>query len=78
MSHNLNAGIAVVGIYTGKNSFRVVGRDRRGAIVLRQKWSRGQVETGLANLPPLSHRYGGLRRRTPSEPHSHRLAPTLG
>jgi hypothetical protein len=26
--------------------------DRRGAIVLRQKWSRGQVETRLANLPP--------------------------
>jgi hypothetical protein len=23
-----------------------------GAIVLRQKWSRGQVETRLANLPP--------------------------
>src|SRR5215831_1478946 len=25
---------------------------RRGAIVLRQKWSRGQVEARLANLPP--------------------------
>jgi transposase len=24
----------------------------RGAIVLRQKWSRGQVETRIANLPP--------------------------
>jgi transposase len=30
-----------------------VGHDHRGAIVLRQKWSRGQVETRLANLPPL-------------------------
>jgi transposase len=29
-----------------------VGHDHRGAIVLRQKWSRGQVETRLANLPP--------------------------
>jgi transposase len=29
-----------------------VGHDHRGAIVLRQKWSRGQVETQLANLPP--------------------------
>jgi transposase len=29
-----------------------VGHDRRGAIVLRQKWWRGQVETRLANLPP--------------------------
>src|SRR5262249_30525351 len=36
----------------GKNSFHIVGLDRRGAIVLRQKWSRGQVETRLANLPP--------------------------
>ena len=25
---------------------------RRGALVLRQKWSRGQVEARLANLPP--------------------------
>jgi len=29
-----------------------VGQDQRGAIVLRQKWSRGQVEARLANLPP--------------------------
>jgi transposase len=36
----------------GKNSFHVVGHDERGAIVLRQKGSRGQVETRLANLPP--------------------------
>ncbi len=28
-----------------KNSFHIVGLDGRGAIVLRQKWSRGQVET---------------------------------
>jgi transposase len=44
--------IAVVGIDIGKNSFHVVGLDRRGAIVLRQKWSRGQVEARLVNLPP--------------------------
>jgi transposase len=41
---------AVAGI-DGKNSFHVVGHDRRGAIVLRRKWSRGQVEALLANLP---------------------------
>jgi transposase len=52
MSHKLNAGIALIGIDIGKNSFHVVGLDRRGAIVLRQKWSRGQVETRLANIPP--------------------------
>src|SRR6266496_3137470 len=51
MSQKLNAAIAVIGIDIGKNSFHVVGHDKRGAIVLRQKWSRGQVEPRLANLP---------------------------
>jgi transposase len=50
MSH-LNCGIAAIGIDIGKNSFHIVGQDERGAIVLRQKWSRGQVEARLANLP---------------------------
>ena len=44
--------IAVVGIDIGKNSFHLIGQDRRGSIVLRQKWSRGQVEARLANLQP--------------------------
>jgi len=44
--------IAFVGIDIGKNSFHVVGLDGRGAIVLRQKWSRGQVEARFANIPP--------------------------
>jgi transposase len=52
MSQQSNCVIAVIGIDIGKNSFHVVGHDQRGAIVLRQKWSRGQVEARLANLPP--------------------------
>src|ERR1700748_3422027 len=52
MSQTPNTAIAVIGIDIGKNSFHVVGHDARGAIVLRQKWSRGQVEARLANLPP--------------------------
>ena len=52
MSQKSSNAIAVVGIDIGKNSFHVVGHDRRGAIVLRQKWSRGQVEARFANLPP--------------------------
>src|SRR5271168_2326803 len=52
MSQNSNTSIAVVGIDIGKNSFHVVGLDQRGAIVLRQKWSRGQVEARFANMPP--------------------------
>ena len=52
MSQTLNSAMAVIGIDIGKNSFHVVGHDARGAIVLRQKWSRGQVEARLANIPP--------------------------
>ena len=44
--------IAVVGIDIGKNSFHVVALDDRGAMVLRQKWSRGQVEARFSNMPP--------------------------
>src|SRR6266496_3903594 len=52
MSQKLDSTIAVIGIDIGKNSFHLVGLDKRGAIVLRQKWSRGQVEARLANMQP--------------------------
>ena len=52
MSNKLTPIVATMGIDIGKNSFHVIGLDQRGAIVLRQKWSRGQVEARLANLPP--------------------------
>ncbi|MCD9853048.1 IS110 family transposase, partial [Bradyrhizobium diazoefficiens] len=51
-SQTPSTAIAVIGIDIGKNSFHVVGHDTRGAVVLRQKWSRGQVEARLANMPP--------------------------
>ncbi len=52
MSNKSIATVATMGIDIGKNSFHVVGLDQRGAIVLRQKWSRGQIEARLANMPP--------------------------
>ena len=52
MFNKSNPTVATMGIDIGKNSFHVVGLDQRGAIVLRQKWSRGQVEARLANLSP--------------------------
>ena len=52
MSQKLDTSPAVIGIDIGKNSFHIVGQNWRGAIVLRQKWSRGQVQARLANLPP--------------------------
>ena len=52
MAATAQSAIAVIGIDIGKNSFHVVGLDGRGAIVLRQKWSRGQVEARFANMSP--------------------------
>ena len=51
MAKTREAAVAVIGIDIGKYSFHIVGLDRRGAIVLRQKWSRSQVEARLANTP---------------------------
>ena len=52
MAKIASAEIAVIGIDIGKNTFHLVGLDTRGTIVLRQKWSRGQVEARLANMTP--------------------------
>jgi transposase len=52
MSQNLNSTVVVIGIDIGKNSFHVAWLDDRGPFVLRQKWSRGQIEARLANMPP--------------------------
>ena len=51
MSNKSNPTVATMGIDIGKNSFHVVGLNQRGAIVLRQKWSRRQIEARLANIP---------------------------
>src|SRR5215218_1135681 len=49
---SFSAVIATLGIDLGKNSFHLVGQDKRGAIVLRIKLSRPQLTQRLANLPP--------------------------
>jgi transposase len=74
MSQTLNAAIAVIGIDIGKNSFHIVGHDERGAIVLRQKWSRGQVEAPLANMP-LCLGAHHLSRKLRAVSHDARLMP---
>lgn len=80
MSQKLSSAIAVIGIDIGKNSFHIVGHDHRGAIVLRQKWSRGQVETRLANLPPclIARKNSGGAYRVRFTPRSGRLADMPG
>ena len=81
MSNKSNSPVATMGIDIGKNAFHVVGLDRRGAIVLRQRWSRGHVEARLANMPPClvgmeacvgAHH---LSRRLQSQGHDARLMP---
>jgi len=49
MSHTK---LVTIGIDLGKNTFHVVGLDAAGAIVLRKKRSRNQLEQSLANVTP--------------------------
>src|SRR6266542_2140490 len=51
--------ITTIGIDLGKNTFHLIGFDQRGAIILQQKVSRGQLERRLANIP-LPDRHGSL------------------
>ena len=44
--------VATIGLDIGKTTFRLVGLDKRGAIVLRIKVSRNQLLRRLVNLPP--------------------------
>jgi hypothetical protein len=67
MSEKLNTVIMVIGTDIGKNSFHVVGLDKRGAIVLQQKWSRGQVENTARQHSALPDRHGSLRRCASSQ-----------
>jgi transposase len=81
MSNRINSIVTTMGIDIGKNAFHVVGLDQRGAIVLRQRWSRRQVEVRLANMPPclvgMEACVGAhlLSRRLQSQGHDARLMP---
>jgi len=81
MSNKSTSVVAAMGIDIGKNSFHVIGLDPRGAIVLRQKWSRSQIEARVANMPPCligmeacvgAHH---LSRKLQSQGHDARLMP---
>jgi len=47
-----NTNVTTIGIDLGKNTFHVVGLDATGAIALRKKRSRNQLEQSLANISP--------------------------
>jgi hypothetical protein len=44
--------VATIGLDIGKNTFHLVGLDKRGAIAMRIKVSRNQLLRRLVNLPP--------------------------
>ena len=44
--------VHAIGIDTGKNTLHMVGLDEKGAIVLREKVSRGRIAARLVNVPP--------------------------
>src|SRR5215471_16719253 len=73
--------VATLGIDIGKNTFHLVGLNKRGAIVLRQKLSRRQLEARLANRPPCriglesSVRADYSTRRRKAAGHDARLMP---
>jgi hypothetical protein len=68
--------IAVIGIDIGKNVFHLIGLDRRGAIVLKCKLSRSQLENRLANMPAcLIGMEAYLSRRLIALGHDARLMP---
>ena len=53
--------VATIGIDIGKNTFHLVGLDKRGAIVLRTKVSRSQLERALDLADGIDRRAkGGL------------------
>ena len=52
MSHKTAAAAAqTIGIDTGKNTLHLIGLDDKGAIVLREKVSRGRIAARFANAP---------------------------
>ena len=52
MSRKTDALVArTIGIDTGKNTLHLIGLDDNGAIVLREKVSRGRIAARLANVP---------------------------
>src|SRR6201993_752218 len=52
MPRKSTRAVTAIGIDMGKNTLHMVGLDSLGAIVLRERVSRGRITLRLANLPP--------------------------
>ena len=76
MSQKLNSAIAVIGIDIGKNSFHVVGQNKRGADRAAAEMVAGPGRSAACQRAALPNRHGGLRRRSVAS--CRRLVTTLG
>ena len=56
--------VTTIGIDMGKNTLHMVGLDSLGAIVLRERISRGSITSRLANLPASSASKRGWQHTT--------------
>jgi len=53
MSQKTSAvAVRTIGIDTGKNTFHLIGLDKQGTIVLREKLARGRIARRLATASP--------------------------
>jgi len=43
--------VSIIGIDTGKNTLHLIGLDKQGTIVLREKLARSRIGARLANVP---------------------------
>jgi hypothetical protein len=79
MSQKLDTSPALIGIDIGKNSFHIIGQNQRGAVVLRQKWSRGQVDARLAKeLEEMAARLLALARKLPPGQQRYDIVQQIG
>ena len=78
MSEKFNSEIAVIGIDIGKNSFHIVGQDRRGSIVLRARASLRNQHQGrsiMGSEDEVGNLSGGLAVRRAAGPSGHANSP---
>jgi len=66
--------VTTIGIDLGKNSFHLIGMDKHGKIVWRQKLAR-PARRAPGQSAALPDRPGGLRRRAPCRPMPRRPRP---
>ena len=72
-----HAEILTIGIDLGKNTFHVVGLDARGAMGLRKKRSRTQLEQSLANIRAVVSEASAVLDRMEACAGAHRIGREL-